>query len=129
MTARWLVLIPVVVWQAVLIGASSIPAARLPSVSWWAHQDKVVHGLAYAIQGLLVMRATVKARGPHWRSVIVAVAIVAIIGGVDELFQSLVPGRVPSVADWCADVIGGGLGAMSFLLWQSYNRLRDRTLV
>lgn len=76
-----------------------------------AGSDKVVHVIAYAVLGVLVRSGL----GPGLHRPLVAtcatVLIVTAYGAVDEVHQSFVPGRSPSVADGIADAVGAILGA------------------
>ena len=70
-------------------------------VSKW---DKVIHFTEYAILGALLL-ASVEQRGV--KIVLLIVAIGSIFAGLDEMWQSMIPTRIPSVYDWLADT--GGL--------------------
>ncbi len=78
--------------------------------------DKLLHGLAYAVFAVLAWRA---ARG--WfpgampGAALTCLALVAAHGAAVELCQRAVPGRHASVWDFVADVVGGGL-AMAVLM-------------
>lgn len=89
-----------------ILSVSSIPNLRTPGFS---ESDKVAHFCEYFVLGLLCQRA-VGWRG--WRAWSVGVAIVAVVAFGDENYQRTVPGRMCSVYDWTADVIGGSAGAL-----------------
>jgi hypothetical protein len=74
-------------------------------VTHWAHADKWVHGLMFAVLGGL---ATSAWRDRWWR-VRCCWALLAL-GVVTEGLQAWVPGRSPSGADVLADALGLVLG-------------------
>jgi hypothetical protein len=76
-------------------------------VTHWAHADKLVHGLMFAVLGGL---ATSAWRERWWR-VRWWWALLAL-GVVTEGLQAWVPGRSPSGADVLADALGLGLGVV-----------------
>jgi len=70
--------------------------------------DKLLHMAEYGVLGFLLsraLRATARIRRALWVSLAV-LAIGAVIGAGDEVFQGFVPGRDSNVADWVADVTG-----------------------
>ncbi len=81
-----------------------------------ANIDKLIHLLEYAVFGFLLIRAI---RGSDARlSVSVAVAMAFAIGTlyglIDELHQTVVPGRFAEVSDFIFDSLGTFIGAMIF---------------
>lgn len=96
-------LIGALAWAAILFWQSSSSDAGsflsfLPEGS-----DKVIHAGAYAVLAAL---ATLATGSP------VAGGLLAVSYGVtDEIHQSFVPGRFPSVGDLVADAVGAALGA------------------
>jgi VanZ family protein len=87
---------------------SSRTPQRLPA-SPFAHADKLVHAVEYAVLGGLLARA-LGGRGLGWTGCLLAVALAATYGASDEWHQSFVPGRDSSIADLVADTIGAGVG-------------------
>ena len=109
------------VWALVILTATSVPGSAIPtSFPHWA--DKIVHFTLYGVLGALAARAFVAApsartaRGVDARNWNrshagwLAMALLAIFAGVDELHQYWIRGRTPSAADWFADVAGVGVG-------------------
>jgi VanZ family protein len=88
--------------------------------------DKVVHTAAYAVFGLLCLRATHGGLG-RLRPVptLLALALAVTYGALDEWHQLSVPGRYSSVADWVADTIGAGLACLGVGLWFARRPARD----
>jgi VanZ family protein len=70
--------------------------------------DKEAHVLAFAILGATLAWGNVRS-GSELASVLM-VGLGVLYGVLDEWHQSFVPGRVVSVADWVADIIGVVLG-------------------
>jgi VanZ family protein len=113
--------VAVAVWALVILTATSVPGSAIPtSFPHWA--DKIVHFTLYGVLGALAARAFVAApsartaRGVDARNWNrshagwLAMALLAIFAGVDELHQYWIRGRTPSAADWFADVAGVGVG-------------------
>lgn len=65
--------------------------------------DKVIHAGAYAVLGALLTLAT--------GNPVVGGVLAFVYGITDEIHQSFVPGRFPSVGDLAADGVGAALGA------------------
>ena len=113
--------VAVALWALVILTATSVPGSAIPtSFPHWA--DKIVHFTLYGVLGALAARAFVAApsartaRGVDARNWNrshagwLAMALLAIFAGVDELHQYWIRGRTPSAADWFADVAGVGVG-------------------
>ncbi len=104
-----------VLWMAALFYLSSQPS--LPTPQWFPHQDKLVHAIAYAILGaLLLLCMPMKAGGFMPQQALAATLIASLYGISDEFHQSFVPGRQADVLDWAADT-GGALLATLLLAW------------
>jgi hypothetical protein len=95
----------VVVWCAVILALSSIPDVgdRLPGLLRFPGSDLLAHFAVYGVLGGLLALAT----GRLWPAVLIASAF----GALDELYQSTVPGRQPSLLDWTVDTLGALTGA------------------
>ncbi len=99
-----------------IVALSSIPGKSFPDVRWLSY-DKLIHLGEYAVFGILAYRAAATVR-PHNRYLLGIVIILAgLFGGLDELYQRLIPGRDSSFGDWSADQIGAILGAMGYFWW------------
>jgi len=97
---------PVLAYMVGIFLLSGQPEPALARLTW----DKLLHAGAYALFGLLCLRAT----HGGFKSLRRPRAVVALIlcigyGAFDEWHQSFVPGRDPSVLDWVADLVGSGL--------------------
>lgn len=97
---------PAVVWAAVLFLLSAWSGSSLLALP--PLNDKLVHACLYTVLGLTLGYgwARVPRRVPH----VVLVAIGALYAATDEWHQIYVPGRVPDVNDWFADLVGLLLG-------------------
>ncbi len=86
---------------------SSIPADHIPDSRLFAN-DKLLHIIEYFLLGYLIMKSigqrTVK-------SFFLGVGICLFFAGLDEFYQSLIPGRMPDWLDFLADNFGIWLGA------------------
>ncbi len=87
-----------------IFGVSSIPGRDIPTL--FPYSDKLEHLAEYALFGLLLGRAfrfTIGGqRGKFWS--LATVVFGGLVGGMDELYQRLTPGRVSDVRDWAMDV-------------------------
>lgn len=97
--------LPVLVYIVLIFSLSSIQGSRLPSA--FPYADKIAHLLEYALFGLLVGRAiryTLVGVGATLGTLAV-VAIGAVVGFADEMYQGNVPGRQQDPKDWLTDVV------------------------
>ncbi len=88
--------------------------------------DKSIHALEYLPMGFLLTGWLANwKRPPRGRVVLVVMvlAMVLVLGALDETHQFFVPGRTASLGDLLADVVGGILGAIIGLVvfsrWRS----------
>ncbi len=114
--------LPIVVWVGAVFSVSSIPGPTLEKVGF-SIQDKLAHALVYAVLGFLVFRRQRFQLGwSGWRAALLAIAVAAVVGALDETYQFFVPGRFSSRWDWVADVGGAaaaGLLALIYYRWLS----------
>ncbi len=112
---------PAVGWAAVLFVLSALPQlGRAPSFPF---SDKVAHVAIYGILGITL--AWGWSRSPRPVSHLVLLVAGAVYGISDEWHQMYVPGRVPDVADWLADVVGLGVGYAAALQFVERVRRND----
>lgn len=115
--------LPVLTWMALIFLGSSIPSARVAQngvLDFLAH--KVAHLFEYAALYLLVYRALNQGKSAFdKREIIVALLLVTLYGGSDELHQSFIPGRESRLRDVFIDFLGGLLGVG---VWKYYPRVR-----
>ena len=89
----------------------------LPSVDLIS--DKVMHLAAYTFLGLLFLRAFHGGMpaAMRWLPVLAAVAATVTYGGLDEIHQGFVDGRVRDPADFAADTGGALLAVLLLAAW------------
>lgn len=99
-----------------LLGAQPLAVGLFPA-PW----DRLAHATTFAVVG----SATGLASGTRgWRMVVCCVAGAVVVGAVDELHQTFLPGRSASWADFGADLAGGLSGAA--LLGMGYAAMQWR---
>ncbi len=84
------------------------------------HLDWVAHAVEYGLFAVLLfeaMRRTIVGRGRVKRALILAALVASIFAVADEIHQSAIPYRVPSVADAWADMAGIVIG-LSIRMWR-----------
>lgn len=101
--------LPVLALQILILGLSAQP--NLSISTRIRHLDKVVHFMEYACLGAVFYRASRLTGAPRGRALALTIALVGSAGGADEILQRSVPGRVPSMTDWFADLSGTGFGS------------------
>ncbi|MBW3665735.1 MAG: VanZ family protein [Actinobacteria bacterium] len=104
-------LLPTAVYAAIL-AFSSLPAddlSMLPAGLSW-----VGHVLEYAVLGAALRWAVDGVPG----ATAVTLGALACLAGIDEAYQSTVPGRDPSTLDWVVDVTSGAVAATAFVHWR-----------
>ena len=113
--------IPTLGYCIVIFGlSSSSKAVTIPS---FYGADKVLHGIEYAILGLLLARSIFSSK-PRFsnRSLIVLIVTLATLYGIsDEIHQAFVPGRTASFWDVLADGSGSLIGAFFYLRICNYS--------
>ncbi|MBI2165137.1 MAG: VanZ family protein [Chloroflexi bacterium] len=117
---RWARAFPIVsalAWTGLIFyfSSRSEPPSAVPT-TLFPGADKVAHLGEYAVWGFLAYRAALSMfrQGFSLRWVLLAGLVVA---GADEAFQSLVPGRDASWADFLADGAGAMMGAAVGRAW------------
>ena len=104
--ARWT---PPVVWVVLILIATSWPDVSVgPDV---LPIDKAFHFCAYAVLSALMLRATLMPR--DFGTIAIIIALVSLLGAVDEWHQAFIPSRSMSFADWIADSTGAIVGALA----------------
>ena len=85
-----------------------------PSPGGVVINDKVVHALVYSVLAWLIFRAFYRITRPG-PAALASFGLSAAYGVTDEIHQHFVPGRIPSIHDWFADLTGAGL--VCLLAW------------
>lgn len=104
---------PVLVWMAVIFILSSIPSLGDPARNRWRlDPHTAAHVMVFAALGLLAVRAMIAGQvaRPAWWTVVVGLSYAIS----DEIHQSFVPGRTPSIWDIATDGIGVMLGILAW---------------
>lgn len=93
-------------WVAIFVG-THLPSSSMPHVHL---SDKLLHLGAYTGLAFLVAWAIPTRPNRYGRHALIVFCLVLAYGCVDELTQSLVPGRSSSLLDLTADATGAALG-------------------
>lgn len=105
-----------VMYVALIFFVSSRPYLYAPGPEFH-FKDKLAHLVEYGLLAWFMSRALRPARRvPLAVEVLWFVAIGAGIGGLDEMFQGSVEGRVTDITDWMADVVGTLIGSTLSIL-------------
>ena len=90
--------IGMVLYILAILAASSIPGKSLPKLVILS-PDKLLHIAEYGILGFLAYKS--------FDSMSLTIIVGSLLfAGLDEFLQSFVPGRMPSIYDVIADLIG-----------------------
>ena len=100
-------------YAALIIALSSIPGRSFPTAQIFTY-DKVIHLVEYAGFAIVLIMAL-----PDVSNIWIVAAVAALFGMGDELYQSLIPGRDASLADWIADSMGILISVFAYQRWQS----------
>jgi len=97
-----------------VLSSQSHPEDNLPAFLF-NFSDKVVHGIEYAVLGMLCYRALHGGSVVSWRqhAIPMAILLASLYGASDEIHQSFVPFRDSSWLDWVADTIGAAIGVLA----------------
>ncbi len=106
---RWLALLAG--FFALMVAVGSVPGEANALSDRFG--DKRLHALAYGFMAVLCYCAL--AARPLWRALF-TVAVVALLGVIDESIQSLLPYRNASLTDWCFDIGSAAIVAATLLL-------------
>lgn len=123
---RFWLKIPAILYAVLIFGLSSLEKAPLEIIPIW-NIDKVVHLAEYAVFGIFLMlafsgsRAVKVFRRASFRSLVIG----ALYGLSDEIHQYYVPGRICSVYDFTADVLGILLGIWLFNRLKIFRKYRE----
>jgi VanZ family protein len=108
---------PVFVWALLILALSSIPDLSSAG-NEFRMRDKLVHFVEYGILGYLLASAWIPAGAAGLRWKIAAVLVVGFLFGcVDELYQSLIPGRSTDPFDVAADALGVMAAVVVWRIW------------
>lgn len=116
---------PVLCWSLVVVAASVMPPSGGLSTPgpFGVGADKWLHLGAYWGVALL---AAVGLRARGRRTLVVAVALGAALGGCLELVQATLPLRAFDAADALVNGVGALLGAATYAVWRRVGDARTR---
>ena len=119
--------VPPLLYMALIFAVSSLEQPPLPMPKFeWLTIDKLYHFIEYAILGGLVAHAFVKAKPsvvPSQLIWVLAAVLSILYGASDEWHQTFVPGRLATLADWVADVLGSIVGVLAVYLYYKKRKL------
>jgi VanZ family protein len=103
-------------WMALIAAASHQSAWQGPATtSGLPLADKLDHLAEFALFGALLRNAVARHHPlPAVAPALFVLVVGASYGALDELHQSLVPGRSAELGDWLADAVGVALGSFAF---------------
>lgn len=113
---------PLVGWAITIFILSSLP--KLSKISLLPHTDKVAHAIFYGVLAWAAHRAFYNQ--DRWAAVrswsrLLAILFALLYGLTDEVHQSFVPGREPSLLDLAADAVGATI-AVALIAWRQRRR-------
>ena len=114
----------VAAYAALVTALSSASLPRLPHPLRTTPGTFALHALEFAGFAFLLFRALERSR-PQWsttRLALVTIAVTAAFGGLDEVHQKFVEGRVSQTIDLAADALGGTGTAALIAAWRWANR-------
>ena len=103
-------------YMGALFWLSSLPQAPLQDV--FTISDKLAHAAAYfglCLVARMPAETLFRRRG---YAILFAFSVSSVYGAVDELHQSLTPGRMSDIYDWAADVVGAAIGAALLIYFE-----------
>jgi VanZ family protein len=92
----------------------------LPAPMWFKHQDKLYHGGAYFVMGILAWSSFSDWISSTRTLLLFCIAFCSLYGVSDEWHQTFVTGRDSSSLDWMADTFGA---VMAILICQKISSL------
>ena len=111
-------LLPAVVY-ALILALSSIPGSSIDQLGFPAMLSYLGHAIEYGLLGGALAWALMDANAAAGsqdeglgRILIVVVVVVAMLGGVDELYQGTISGRETSLVDLGVDVVAASIACV-----------------
>jgi VanZ family protein len=108
-------------YAILILIVSSIPDLSPPQLGF-RFQDKLYHFLEYAVFSILLFFALFNSPRNFLRKnfLIIAILIGLVFAAIDEIHQSLIPGRSADVKDFLADFLG--LFFVQLFFWFYYRK-------
>lgn len=134
-------LLPAIIWMVLIFALSARqwafgragdlePGMSRAETSWYdwstrfewswsplALLGRAAHITEYAVLAALLYWGFRRVTRRHPRAASLALAVTALYGITDEIHQSFVPGRTPSVPDLLIDLIGAALALLAIEVW------------
>lgn len=114
---------PIIAYCALIFFGSAQQNLTPPN---FPSSDKVAHFLEYSVLGVLWARAA-KMTWQHWTFPVLLLSTIlftGVYGVTDETHQLYVPGRSSDWHDSVADVCGGTVGGLVYILWIRFSMKR-----
>jgi VanZ family protein len=118
--ATWLRIAVALAWAALIWWASSQSSVPKPPDPVFSYVWNLGHVVVFGVLGALVLLST---QGCTFKNAVIAVAVAAAYGAIDELHQGSVEGRDMDVWDACSDTLGACIATCT-LLWLVGGRRR-----
>lgn len=115
-------LIPALLWAAIIFTVSSIPNLKTPSLDFKA-MDKIAHFAEYFILGLFLAFGLNKMNIGKGKVFWISACAAGLYGILDEVHQLIVPGRVTDGIDMLANTIGAFAASGFYMLKNRKKRI------
>lgn len=106
---------------------SMFPVPQLPGIEF-AYKDKLAHFAVFGLLATGLLRAAAK-RMPMRAATIMAIAVTALFGLVDEVRQGLTPYRYVEFDDWLADSLGAVVAVYVYRFCKVYRHILEFRLL
>ena len=108
-----------IIYSGIIFYVSSKPMPAESGMVALPYFDKILHGFEFFFFALLFF-LSLPDRGESYLHLSVVIIVSAVYGGFIELYQSRIPTRSMSIADWYADLIGVFLASLIWLYVKKY---------
>jgi len=86
--------------------------------------DKIIHGAAFTLGGLVWVKAARVARLRGVWALIAGTLVALMVGAAIELLQRYIPGRKADIYDFVSDVIGVAAALLLLAVWSALTSAR-----
>jgi len=108
------------IFFALMIGLGSLPGQADALSARFG--DKLLHLIAYVCCSVLCYRVWI---APRRQRILLTVAMVALLGLIDEGIQAALPYRNASFVDWCFDLLAALIAISGLWLQESFFPLQN----
>jgi VanZ family protein len=130
--------LPVVIWMGLILWMSSrsdLPVRTNPQTGETIRTTftlaKLAHIFEYGVLAMVLLRALTTSSGglrlPFRAAVVATVTVCGMVGGLDELRQSLTPTREPRLTDIALDTASALAACLLAACWRRFQRTRVET--